>query len=206
EVIDLFQCRLDARSVLVVLVRRVRRPVAPRREHLDGDQPVGVERVGGAEVVYLPGAGTGTAHLDRNLLGSAVAERKAAGAVRAGESEPPSTGGGHSHRRLPRHVCTVRDPAEDIATALEVVRLAVAVHGAAAGERYHHDLLVTGVPGVRATGGQVQYAQGCVTPTGNVRRDAECVRIRGRAAGGQVPLIAHSRLTAVSTAAATSPS
>ena len=43
EVVDLFQHRF-ARTLLVVLVRWVRRPVAARGEDLDRDQSVGLER------------------------------------------------------------------------------------------------------------------------------------------------------------------
>ena len=60
-------------SVLVVLVRRVGRPVPAGREHLDGDELVAGEGPGRAEVVDLPAGLTGTAQFDRDALGRAVA-------------------------------------------------------------------------------------------------------------------------------------
>src|SRR5262245_30354562 len=53
EVVDLLQHAL-AGPVLVVLVRRIGRPVAGRRDHLAGDQLVGVEGLRRGEVVDLP--------------------------------------------------------------------------------------------------------------------------------------------------------
>jgi hypothetical protein len=68
EVVDLLERRLDAGDVLVVLVGRIRRPVAAGRDHLDGDQAVGEVRVGPAEVVDLAAHLPGAAQLDRHVL------------------------------------------------------------------------------------------------------------------------------------------
>ena len=54
EVVDLLQRGLDG-SVLVVLVRRIARPVAAGRDHLACDQRVRLENPCGAEVVHLRG-------------------------------------------------------------------------------------------------------------------------------------------------------
>ena len=75
EVVDLLELAL-AVARLVVLVRRVRRPVAARREHLAGDQLVGLEAVRRAEVVDLAARLPGAAQLDRHVVGRAVAERQ----------------------------------------------------------------------------------------------------------------------------------
>jgi hypothetical protein len=68
EVVDLLELELD-RRFLVVLVRRIARPVAAGRDHLAGDQRVGVEHPGGAEVVDLPAAVARAAQLDRHIGG-----------------------------------------------------------------------------------------------------------------------------------------
>ena len=73
EVVDLLERGLLARALLVVLVRRIRRPVAAGREHLDGDQPVGLEGVRRAEVVDLAAGLARAAQLDRHVLGGDVA-------------------------------------------------------------------------------------------------------------------------------------
>src|ERR1700728_2350413 len=72
EVVDLLELGLP-RPFLVVLVRRVRRPGAGRGERLAGDQAVGLEGTGRAEVVRLPGAGAGAAQLDGDVRGGPVA-------------------------------------------------------------------------------------------------------------------------------------
>jgi hypothetical protein len=48
-VVDLLELRLLGAD-LVVLVGRIRAPIAARREDLDRDQPVGLETVGRGEV------------------------------------------------------------------------------------------------------------------------------------------------------------
>ena len=53
EVVDLLELGLDARPLLVVLVRRVGAPVAGRGDDLAGDDRVGVEHAGDAEVADL---------------------------------------------------------------------------------------------------------------------------------------------------------
>ena len=83
-------------AVLVVLVRRVRRPVAARGEHLDGDQPVGLEGLGRAEVVDLPAGLPGAAQLDRHVLGrrrsgTAAAARPGRRAARTGRRSARAT-------------------------------------------------------------------------------------------------------------------
>ena len=87
EVVDLLQRRL-ALADLVVLVRRVRRPVAARGEHLAGDQPVALEGLRRAEVVDLPAGLPGAAQLDRHVLGRAVAERQPPPGPRRRQREP----------------------------------------------------------------------------------------------------------------------
>ena len=57
EVVDLLELGL-ARAGFVVLVRRVRGPIAAGHDHLDGDETVGVEAVGRGEVVALATAPT----------------------------------------------------------------------------------------------------------------------------------------------------
>ena len=66
EVVDLLERGLDARDLLVVLVRRIGGPVAAGRDHLDGDQAVGGERLGRAEVVDLAAHLPRAAQLDRD--------------------------------------------------------------------------------------------------------------------------------------------
>ena len=65
EVVDLLERDLVL-GVLVVLVRGERRPVPVGREDLDGDQALRLERVGGQEVVDLPGRDAAAADLDRD--------------------------------------------------------------------------------------------------------------------------------------------
>ncbi len=87
EVVDLLEHGL-AGSGLVVLVWRVRRPVTARRQHLDRDELVAIEGVGGAEVVDLPGRLAGSAQLDGDVGGRAVAHRERARGGRRRQREP----------------------------------------------------------------------------------------------------------------------
>ena len=84
EVVDLLELGLDL-GVLVVLVRRVRRPVATGRDHLARDERVGLEHVGGGEVVHLAAA----VPAPRNSIGTSSA--------RCAEGQSP-TGAGAAER------------------------------------------------------------------------------------------------------------
>ena len=66
--VDLLEVVLDRQPLLLVLVRRVRRPVAARGQHLDHQQPVG-GKLGRDDVVDLAGGVARPAHLDAHLLG-----------------------------------------------------------------------------------------------------------------------------------------
>ena len=90
EVVDLLELALVV-ARLVVLVRRVRRPVAARREDLARDDRVRVERVGRAEVVDLAARLPGAAQLDRHGVRRLVPERQATLAARRREGEPAAS-------------------------------------------------------------------------------------------------------------------
>ena len=94
EVVDLLEHGLLARDVLVVLVRRVAGPVAAGGEHLDGDQAVGLEGLGRAEVVDLAAGLARAAQLDGDVL------RPRRGGPRGGGR--PWRRAGRTGRRVPR--------------------------------------------------------------------------------------------------------
>src|SRR5690606_2342657 len=139
EVVDLLQHALGGGG-LVVLVRRVGGPVRLGGEHLAGDQPVRLERVGGAEVVHLPAGLPGAAQLHRDVLGGAVAERQPPLAAGRGQCEPAAVDAGHGRRGAARDVGEVGDPAEHVGAALQGVPLPRALHRAGAAQRQHQGL------------------------------------------------------------------
>ena len=100
EVVDLLERGLDAGDVLVVLVRRIGRPVAARRDHLDRDQAVGEVGVRAAEVVDLAAHLPGAAELDRDLVDVA----RLAAVERAGGRQRDAAGGADLHARVTRRV------------------------------------------------------------------------------------------------------
>ena len=98
-----------------MLVRRVRRPVAGRGQHLAGDQGVGVEGVGGAEVVDLAARRAGAAQLDRHAVGALVPEGQPALADRGRQGEPAAARAGDLQPGVARGVDEVAGSAEDVA-------------------------------------------------------------------------------------------
>ena len=75
-VVDLLQLRLDAVTVGVVLVRRVRAPVAGRGDDLAGDERLGLEHAGHPEVADLAGRLAGAAQLDGDIGRAEVLEAR----------------------------------------------------------------------------------------------------------------------------------
>ncbi len=86
-VVDLLQPGL-VRPLLVVLVRRVGRPVAAGGEHFDGDEPVAGEDVRGGEVVHLAAGAARAAQFDRYGGGGPVARGQPPGAAGTRQREP----------------------------------------------------------------------------------------------------------------------
>src|SRR5208282_3822215 len=116
EVVDLLELGLVV-AYLVVLVRRVGRPVPARREHLDGDELVTLERLGRAEVIDLAAGLTRAAQFHRHRLGRAVAGRQPSGAPRARQGERAAGRGRHRDRGVARRIAEVADTGEHAAPA-----------------------------------------------------------------------------------------
>ncbi len=210
EVVDLLQPRLVL-ARLVVLVRRERRPVAARGDHLDGDHLVGLERRRGAEVVDLPAGLSRPAELDLHALGGAVAGGQPPVGAGPAEREPAALLRGHRGGGVARDVGEVGDAGEDPAAPGEGEGLAVTRHRARPGQRQDDPLALAGVERVRPARGQFQDVEAAVCPAGALRGDRERVVARAAGAGRDDDLqlvghhvLAHSRPTAVSTAVATS--
>ena len=117
EVVDLLEFGLVL-ARLVVLVRRVGRPVPARREHLDGDELVALERLGRAEVVDLPAGLARAAQFHRHRLGRAVAGRQPSLAPGARQGERAAVLGRHRDRGVARRVAEVADAGEHAAPSL----------------------------------------------------------------------------------------
>src|SRR6266704_4222814 len=163
EVVDLLEDRL-ARAVLVVLVRRVRRPVAARRDDLAGDDAVGVERLQRGEVVDLPGCAAGAAQLDRYRSGGQVLCGEPARRPRCAQGEPAAGCAADRDVAPDRRVHQVGRSGEDTRPAGQLVPLAVGLDRAAAFQRQHDDLVLAGGVPVRTAGRQRQHAQPGVRP------------------------------------------
>jgi hypothetical protein len=192
EVVDLLEFGL-VRALLIVLVRRVGGPVAARREHLDRDQLVAVERLGPAEIVDLPAGLACAAQFDRDVLGGPVARRQFVAAPGRGQGEGAAGGGGgHGDGGVARGVGEVADPVEDVAPALELERLAVAGHRGRAGQRQDEQLVLAAGPGVRPAGRQFEHPQAAVGPAGPLGRQHEGKGAAAGGAGRQVQLVVHS--------------
>ena len=73
-VVDLLELGL-ALSDLVVFVRRIRAPVATRRQHLHRDQAISLEAARRGEVAHLARAGARPAKLHRDVARRRVADR-----------------------------------------------------------------------------------------------------------------------------------
>ena len=213
EVVDLLQLGLDrvaavVRADLVVLVRRVRGPVAAGREHLAHQQLLGVEGARQAVVVDLAGAVPGAAQLDGHVLLAPVPSRV---------TSPLGTGGGQREQtslraadqgfRLAREIREVGGRGEHACPTGEFEGPAVRGDGAGARQRQDQELGIPGGQGVRLARPQGQDPEAGVSPARRLGRDHEVVRAVGRSPFGEVVLarVAHSRLTARSTAPATSP-
>ncbi len=188
EVVDLLQDRF-ARPLGVVLVRRERRPVPGRGEHLAGDQPVGLQDVRGAEVADPPRAGPGAAQLDPDLVRLHVPERESLRlGPGAGQREPAAVPGVDFVGGVPGHVGAVGDRREHVGAAGQVRGPGVGVHAARSGQRQHDHLVAAGVPQVRVCLGQVQHPQPAVSPARELGRDAHDLPSVRRAPGREMPV------------------
>src|SRR6266498_69660 len=74
-VVDLLELGLGG-SVLVVLVRRIRRPAATGRERLRRDESIGIEYAGPGEGAHLAPGRTRAPNLDRDTRRGDVPERE----------------------------------------------------------------------------------------------------------------------------------
>ena len=118
EVINLLQLRLF-RTALVVLVRRVGRPVAAGREHFAHHEPVGRERARHAVVHNAPRAVAGSAVLNCNLVGRLVAHRQGNAGFAPGHGEPPTLLARYHDGRTAWYIREIRGPVEDAGPAAE---------------------------------------------------------------------------------------
>src|SRR5581483_11615038 len=163
---DLLEHDLAGRPVLVVLVRRVARPVARRREHLDDEDPLGGE-AGLDHVVDLPRRVAGAAYLDRDLVRPLEHRLEPAlgRAARDGElglALDPVLG-------VAREVERPRQLLEDAGARAELEALPAGLHRAAAREQDERDLLPASAARVRP--GEALDAEGEEAPARRRGRD-----------------------------------
>ena len=192
EVVDLLELALAALVLLVVLVRRVRRPVAGRGEDLTGDDGVGVEHVGGAEVAHLARGVTGAAQLGDALLGRDPAERQGPVGRRVGQREPGTAGAGDRDARHPGNVGEVGRTGERVGATLEEQHLVTGVRldPALARQRQDEPLAPAGHDQAALTRRQGQDVQSSVLPAGFPGAERHVEPVAGRRSGRAVP-VAH---------------
>ena len=124
-------------------MRGVARPVAAGGDDLARDQRVGLESACGAEVVHLPAAVAGAAQLDGDVGGGDAPVRERRSGAGTADREPALAG---DHVVLvDADVDHVGRPVENRCARRQFERLAVALDGAAAGQRQDHHLGVAGV-------------------------------------------------------------
>jgi hypothetical protein len=142
-VVDLFENDLVGRPVLVVLVGRVTRPVARRREHLDDEKAMGRE-VGRQDVVDLPRGVSGAARLDRHVAGSHERGREGALAPCPADGELEVGERVKSIRRSGWQVQRPGHPVEDVPAPAELEHLRPRLDETAATKRYECYLVLSG--------------------------------------------------------------
>ncbi len=142
EVVDLLERGLHARDLLVVLVGRVGRPVAARRQHLHRDQAVGVERLRSAEVVDLAAGPARAAQLDRHVGRGHVAGGPLPRGARGGEREAAAARALDLQLGVARHVGEVGHRLEDARAAGEREPLVAGAHVTATAQRQHDHLVL----------------------------------------------------------------
>ena len=167
-----------------MLVRRVGGPVPAGGQYLHGDQPVGQEGLGGAEVVDLPARRPCAAQLDRNLVSGDVTGRQPLTGPGGRQREPAAVGGTNHGLRVAGQVGEVGNPVKDVTPAVQREPLPAASHRGGPGQRQHDDLIRAGPQLELAAGGQFEHAQAAVGPAGRLRGDGHDVRA-GR--GAAVP-------------------
>lgn len=185
-----------AGHVLVVLVRRVRRPVLGRREHLAHDEARGVERLRRAEVVHLTARRARTAQLDRRARGGDVAGRAHVGRGRRRHRD--AAGARDRRGRRGGEVQHVGGAVEHRCPAGEdgLGRLAGlgARHGERARERHDDALDARLVEGELVALGEHADADAGVRPARRrVVDDALPAVARERAAAMEPAVVGHSR-------------
>ena len=220
-VVDLLQLRLDAVAVGVVLVRRVRAPVAGRGDDLAGDERLGLEHAGHPEVADLAGRLAGSAQLDRDVGRAEVLEARnrpdrLGGHDGDGEGDPARLGRLEHEVAVAGDVRDVGGSVEDRGAAGQPHRR----HGARGlgapdldrpGERNDHELAPTGRQPALLPGPERTRIQSGVLPALDALVDDHRPVLALGAAERQDPTSGHravpwTRPAAMSTAAATSPS
>src|SRR5882757_5474123 len=163
EVVDLLELRLG-RRVLVVLVRRIARPVPAGGDHLARDQRIGLEDTRGAEVVHLTAAVACTPQLDGHVGGghAAVGERP----FGAGAADRESAFTAEPVLLPDAEVDHVGGSVEDRRARRQFVGDSVALYGASVDQRKDHHLGVAGVRFEGLTVVEFDYLQGGFGPTG----------------------------------------
>ncbi len=201
EVVDLLPPRRLPRLVLVVLVRRVARPVLGGRQHLADDEALGVEgsgRAGGPEVVHLAARAAGTAQLDGHVLAGDPVARHGPRRRRLGDGH--AAGSGEHRARVARQVEHVGRPGEDRRAALEVGHALVAVglplpHGEGSRERHHHALDARCGQLERVALGEHRDPEARVLPVGEGSVDHGLPAVPAQGPAGVQPLVRrHARL------------
>ena len=121
-VVDLLESGL-AWTRLVVLVRRVGGPVATGRDDLDGDDPIGIERSGHAEVADLTRADARAPQLDGYRASRKVLLGQTPRGPRRRHRESAAAGRRHHCRCVTRQIGDIGRPGERARSAGEVVAL-----------------------------------------------------------------------------------
>src|SRR6202023_1394193 len=106
------------------------------------DDGVGVEHVGGGEVVHLAAAATGAAQLDRDVLGADVAKGQPPTGAGSADRDPATGGADHPVRAVAADIREVGGPVENGLSSRQGEVAIPARHRHRAGQRDHQDLVV----------------------------------------------------------------
>src|SRR3954453_22215846 len=187
EVVDLLELALLPRPVLVMLVRRVRRPVPRRRDHFTGDDRVGVEDTRDTEVPDLTGSDARAAQFGLDLIDRDPPERVIRGCLRMWEGDPGATGAHDGEGGITWDVRQVRRTRENIISTPEGNLLPFDDHLGRSAQREHDVLTVAGVDLDRLSGNERADRQPGVMPVRFARAHHQVEAVSRRRPSGPEP-------------------
>ncbi len=182
-VVDLLELGLAA-LCLVVLVRRVGRPVRRRSEHLRRQQLDTFHPAAHAEVVDLPGTRAAAAQRDVHAGRRLVAERHTRAGPRTGQRDGGAVGTEQPHMGFDRQIGGIRHGGENAVPAGQLVGRGTDRDVHPAGQREHDHLVRTGGELECVANGEFHDAQTGVPPAGRFGGDDQREPVRGGGSRG----------------------